>query len=236
MLMETFVTRDGATTLDSESVTTLDSQEVQEIVGEEAERSPAAAIAALVRARMAVQGSGQSLPRLSAGHGATAVVDEDDAWVRSDVRAALAGVDFGGITGFALSRGGRGPRSPDSSIYPGMDVEPGARDRSVVKGYLITGSEDHKIRFWDLGKPERSAVVSGLDIEAEEPDFKYVSVRPIPESLPDLTFYFPLSGPSVVYPTRHALSSRPIQMTLRNLELLDLTAAPDSFQTTNNNC
>lgn len=38
-------------------------------------------------------------------------------------------------------------------------------------GYLITGGEDRKLRFWDLGRASKSSVISGLDIDDEVPTF-----------------------------------------------------------------
>ncbi|GAA5934969.1 ubiquitin-binding serine/threonine protein kinase VPS15 [Sporobolomyces koalae] len=47
----------------------------------------------------------------------------------------------------------------------------GPRDGNVDGGYFLTGGEDRKIRFWDLGRTGRSAIVSGLDIDEEIPTF-----------------------------------------------------------------
>ncbi|MBW0474452.1 hypothetical protein O181_014167 [Austropuccinia psidii MF-1] len=43
---------------------------------------------------------------------------------------------------------------------------------SIPSGYLITGGEDRKIRFWDLSGSARSNIISGLEIEEERPQFK----------------------------------------------------------------
>lgn len=45
-------------------------------------------------------------------------------------------------------------------------------------GFLITSGADRKLRFWDLGKVEASAVFSGL--EAEEGKPSYVFTQPVP--------------------------------------------------------
>ncbi|EPS40234.1 hypothetical protein H072_5960 [Dactylellina haptotyla CBS 200.50] len=45
-------------------------------------------------------------------------------------------------------------------------------------GFLITSGADRKLRFWDLGKMEASAVFSGL--EAEEGKPSYVVAHPVP--------------------------------------------------------
>lgn len=38
-------------------------------------------------------------------------------------------------------------------------------------GYLMTGGEDRKVRFWDLESIEKSTIVSGLDLEDDRPLF-----------------------------------------------------------------
>lgn len=48
-------------------------------------------------------------------------------------------------------------------------------------GYLITGGGDRKLRYWDLGRPSGSAVVSGLDIDEERPVYSYVPPKWIRE-------------------------------------------------------
>lgn len=45
-------------------------------------------------------------------------------------------------------------------------------------GFLITSGADRKLRFWDLGKVEASAVFSGLDAEEGKPS--YVFTQPVP--------------------------------------------------------
>jgi phosphoinositide-3-kinase regulatory subunit 4 len=37
---------------------------------------------------------------------------------------------------------------------------------------MICGSDDRKLRLWDLGKPERSMVLSGIDAENEKPTYQ----------------------------------------------------------------
>ena len=79
---------------------------------------------------------------------------------RPGVRAFLVGVDY--------------PLQGDQR-YRGQAEE---REGKEDKGYLITGGEDRKVRFWDLGRTERSAVVSGLEMDDERPVFTCVSLLP----------------------------------------------------------
>ncbi|KAJ7865275.1 hypothetical protein B0H13DRAFT_2067981, partial [Mycena leptocephala] len=39
------------------------------------------------------------------------------------------------------------------------------------RGFMVTGSEDRKLRLWDLSKLERTTVLSGLESEHERPSF-----------------------------------------------------------------
>lgn len=73
------------------------------------------------------------------------------------VRAFLVGSDYS-------SNGDGGAerlRAHSGEVMP--------QDLKSDGGYLITGGEDRKVRYWDLSKSERSAVVSGLDIDDERP-------------------------------------------------------------------
>ena len=150
-LIETFSTR--AVVSASEAA-----EEPQEISVDEAEMDPAAAIAALVRARQE-SGSfdgiakpagyiGMETPRLDAPQPPF-----------PDVRAVVAGAEFGGHTVIHRSH----MAEPDSKL-----------SRSSGKGFLITGSEDCKLRYWDLGRPERSVILSGVEVESDKPTFKCV--------------------------------------------------------------
>ncbi|KAI0357817.1 hypothetical protein OH77DRAFT_1303761 [Trametes cingulata] len=133
--------------------------EPKEVTGVEAEMSPAAAIAALVRAR---QESGSLEPGARRG----GIVGNDTARSESplapspDVRAIVAGVEFGGHT--VLHRSHMGEPDTKSSARPSG------------RGFLLTGSEDCKLRFWDLGRPERSVVLSGLEGDHDKPAYSVV--------------------------------------------------------------
>ena len=71
------------------------------------------------------------------------------------VRAMVAGMDFGG-------------HSLRSDL-----LEDGLTSRSSARsGYIITGSEDTKIRFWDLSNPERSTVLSGGENDSHSVSYR----------------------------------------------------------------
>jgi hypothetical protein len=56
--------------------------------------------------------------------------------------------------------------------------ESGSSSRSAGRGFMLSGSEDRKIRLWDLGRVERTSVLSGLESEQERPSFRYVLILP----------------------------------------------------------
>lgn len=71
------------------------------------------------------------------------------------VRAMVSGIDFGG-------------HSLRSDL-----LEDGLSSRSSGRsGYIITGSEDTKIRFWDLSNPERSTVLSGGENDSHSVSYR----------------------------------------------------------------
>ncbi|PPQ92492.1 hypothetical protein CVT25_010325 [Psilocybe cyanescens] len=122
--------------------------EPQDVAGTDAEIAPAAAIAALVRSH---QNSGNlddpswSSPR-----------EELPYPPAPDVRALVVGADFGGYSTI--------PRSEFAEL-DSTSVRPTSR------GFVITGSDDWKIRLWDLGKFDRTAVLSGIENESERPSY-----------------------------------------------------------------
>lgn len=155
-LVETYGTRTVAST--SQAV----EAEPIEIKALEAERSPAAAIAKLVRSRQEAQDtppplvsrrrtSLQRIPTVADGlHNQS-----------SDVVAFAIGADFGGHS--TIHR---------SSMADPDDVGSGRAGGS--RGFVICGSEDRKIRLWDLSKVERSILLSTPEEEAEKPTYRYV--------------------------------------------------------------
>jgi phosphoinositide-3-kinase regulatory subunit 4 len=38
----------------------------------------------------------------------------------------------------------------------------------------VSGSEDRKLTLWDLGKIERTTILSGAELENEKPSYRYV--------------------------------------------------------------
>jgi len=148
-LMETYATREivaGGTSADEEL------PQPAEVTGEPTEVNPATAIAALVRSR---QQSRTSLDRF-AKRPAQSSSPGDSSLVRPslDVRTMVVGSDLGGHS---------------SRIEP--DSSSGGRS-SGGRGFMISGSEDRKLRLWDLARVERSAVLSGAETEIEKAGYK----------------------------------------------------------------
>lgn len=154
VLVETFLTRAGSTS--SEPNPNLDPQEVS---GVETNTNPAAAIAALVRSR---QAGGDSLNKRARLSSHSTYKDELTPGPAPDVRAIAVGLDFGGHS--LVHRSGVSDLTDISSST-----------RSIGRGFMVSGSEDRKIRLWDLGRLERTSVLSGLESEQEKPTFRCIS-------------------------------------------------------------
>ena len=149
-LVETFATR-------SAPVPSAPIPEPQESLAQSAETSPAAAIAALVRARQ----DGGSAPAdfvSSRRRGSAAPMPMPVEAPSPDVHALVLGSEFGGHG--ALHRS------------PMAELDDSALGRSGGRGFMLCGSEDRRIRLWELGKMERSAVLSGPDAESEKPVYR----------------------------------------------------------------
>ncbi|KAI0037081.1 ARM repeat-containing protein [Vararia minispora EC-137] len=116
------------------------SEEPITLVTQDAEPSPASAISALVRARQ--QGGGLATSRRQSEAGGEYTRPSPDA------RALLVGQEFGGHT----------VHRAVSTL--GSDGHP-----TAGRGFMITGSEDRRLRLWDLGRIERTTVLSGTDGE-----------------------------------------------------------------------
>ena len=149
-LVESFVTRTASTPSEEPSPEPL------EIIGVDADPSPAAAIAALVRSRQSGDLGARSASRISVDNNMLPTPV-------SDVRTFVAGLEFGGHS--------VAHRSDFSAL--GTDIN---ASRASGRGFIISGSEDRKIRLWDLGKPERTVVLSGLDSESERPTYQSVYI------------------------------------------------------------
>lgn len=90
---------------------------------------------------------------------------------RPGVRTFLLGQDYAAPSD---ARGAAAAMAAASlSPWAGEEgVVEGARRRSEAGGgYLLTGGEDRKLRFWNLGQVGESGVVSGLDLDEPEPAF-----------------------------------------------------------------
>jgi len=131
------------------SSTAEPTQEPQEITGLEAESGPAAAIAALVRSR---EGLSTSAERRGG--------DEFIPPPVPDIRAMLVGIDFGG----------HGLHRLDFANQEGASAM-----RSVSRGFMITGSEDRKIRLWDLSTLPRTSILSGVEADYERPSYNSIA-------------------------------------------------------------
>ncbi|KAG6826329.1 hypothetical protein H0H92_000291 [Tricholoma furcatifolium] len=150
VLMETFMTRTGSS---ADAV-----PDPHELTGVDADTSPAAAIASLVRSRQN-GGDLDSVPRLTSRRTSSAKESSVPATPAPDVRAFVVGLDF---AGHATPH-----RSELSDFVEGLSTV-----RSTHKGFMISGSEDRKLRLWDLGKLERTAILSGLDSDLERPSYQ----------------------------------------------------------------
>jgi phosphoinositide-3-kinase regulatory subunit 4 len=125
-----------------------------EVVGETTDENPAAAIAALVRSR---QQSRKSQDRLLKR---PQVFDVPLA-PSPDIRAIVVGRDFGGSS--TIHRSG-----PTELVSNFNTVERATDGRE----FLVTGSEDRKLRLWDLNRVERTAILSGFENETEKPSYE----------------------------------------------------------------
>jgi phosphoinositide-3-kinase regulatory subunit 4 len=110
--------------------------------------SPAAAIAALVKAR---QAASETYVRPS-------TISAPPALPSAETRALLVGTDLGGI-------------SHRGEVVMDLAVEGVASTRR--RGFMITGAEDRAIRLWDLAKTEHSTLLSNspLDGADERPSY-----------------------------------------------------------------
>lgn len=152
-LVETFITRVADNPQEGE--------EPQEVPSEQAEMSPAAAIAALVRSRQENGGSIDSAVRRPRPGPQGTLREDLSTQMCTDTRAIIVGSEFGGHS--AIHRSTMGDQS---------GIKPSGRSS---RGFILSGSEDRKIRFWDLGKIDRSAILSGTENESERPVYRFVS-------------------------------------------------------------
>jgi phosphoinositide-3-kinase regulatory subunit 4 len=150
-LKETFVT-----TFDTAKAKKL-SEETISTTSTDAETSPSAAISSLVRMRQQdglLSSANVSRGPLSPGADSAPALPPSP-----DVRALVAGVDFGGHSTAARS---------DLGISSTIQL------RGSARGFMITGSADRKLRLLDFARSDRTGVLSGLDSESERPSYRYV--------------------------------------------------------------
>lgn len=140
-LVETYATRVVENT--SEAL-----EEPPDVSAGNAEPSAASAIAALVKARQSSTSSAGT-PRRASSESAPA--EQLSSGPVPVIRAICVGYEFGG----------------HSTMYRATAEghAPGGR------GFMISGSEDRRLRLWDLGKVERTTVLSGIEIESEKPTY-----------------------------------------------------------------
>lgn len=127
--------------------------EPQDHSGGTTEPTAAAAIAALLRTRqhgLSTQGT-----RRSSAEGPTREPMPNGP--SSDIRALVVGHEFGGHSTIHRSAG---------SYLNSEGHSTGGR------GFMVSGSEDRKLTLWDLGKVERTAVLSGAELENEKPSYR----------------------------------------------------------------
>ncbi|KIJ16339.1 hypothetical protein PAXINDRAFT_132235 [Paxillus involutus ATCC 200175] len=153
VLVESFVTR--TTMSASEPI-----PEPEEQTGADAEQSPAAAIAALVNSRYPGGAAYANFSKRDRG-GSQSIDREDLLPARSpDVRAMVVGLDFGGHSGIYRSE----------IVDLSADVPTSNRNR----GFIVSGSEDRRIRLWDLSRLERTSVLVGAEPEYDRPSYSTV--------------------------------------------------------------
>jgi phosphoinositide-3-kinase, regulatory subunit 4 len=145
-LVETYGTR-----IVSKASAALD--EPQDHSGGMTEPSAASAIAALVRARQ--HGTGPQGTRRPS----TEAPMQEPLFNGSspDIRALVVGHEFGGHSTIHRSAG---------SSLNSEGLSTGGR------GFMVSGSEDRKLTLWDLGKVERTTILSGAELENEKPSYR----------------------------------------------------------------
>lgn len=147
-LMETYATREMVAGFSADE----ELDQPAEVTGEPMEDNPAMAVSALVRSRQQSKTPLDRFPKRPAQSGSPG----DAPLVRPslDVRTIIVGIDVGG----------------HSSKFE-LESSTGGRS-SGGRGFMISGSEDRRLRLWDLARVERSAVLSGAETEVEKPWYR----------------------------------------------------------------
>ncbi|KAL4253381.1 Serine/threonine-protein kinase Vps15-like protein [Abortiporus biennis] len=149
-LVEKFCTRTTSGTPD----TVLEPELVS---GEDAEISPADAIAALVQARQEGNINYSATRRRSNTQAIRTSREGLLVSPSSSVRAIIVGTDFAGHG--AVHR---------TAMADQATTRPSAR------GFMVTGSEDHRLRFWDFGRVDKCMVLSGPEGDVDKPTYSAV--------------------------------------------------------------
>ncbi|KAI0050276.1 ARM repeat-containing protein [Auriscalpium vulgare] len=130
--------------------------EPREMSGGSPEPSAASAIAALVRARQQGAGSGMSRRSSSEASAREPLLTGPSL----DMRAILVGHEFGGHSTTHRSAG---------STLNADGQSTGGR------GFMVSGSEDRKLRLWDLARVDRTTVLSGMESEGDRPTYSTIA-------------------------------------------------------------
>ena len=132
--------------------------EPQDTSGGTTEPSAATAIATLVRARQHSIGSGPQGTRRPSAEGPSREFIHNG--FSLDIRALVVGLEFGGHSTVHRSAG--------SSLNLDGHSTGG-------RGFMVSGSADRKLTLWDVGKVERTTILSGAELENEKPSYRYSS-------------------------------------------------------------
>ena len=171
VFIESYVTR--TTTSASEPV-----PEPEHHAGADAEPSPASAITALVNSRYP---GGTAYANFSKhNRGSSQSVQREDSLPAPcpDIRSMVVGLDFGGHSGIHRSE----------IIDLSSDTPVSNRSR----GFVVSGSEDRRIRLWDLSKLERTTVLVSPEAERDKPAYRYV--HPLQRFVTELNMSIALFG------------------------------------------
>ncbi|KAI9511419.1 ARM repeat-containing protein, partial [Russula earlei] len=148
-LVETYGTR-------TTSKASANLEEPQDRSGGATEPTAAAAIATLVRTRQ--HGVGTQRTRFSSTEPQTREAVANGPYL--DIHGLVVGHEFGGHSTIHRSAGS----SLNSEGYS-----------TGGRGFMVSGSEDRKLRLWDLGKLERTTILSGGELENEKPSYSSIS-------------------------------------------------------------
>jgi len=128
--------------------------EPQDPSGGTTEPSAATAIATLVRARQHSIGSGLQGTHRPSAEGPSRESLRNG--LSLDIRALVVGLEFGGHSTVHRSAG--------SSLNLDGHSTGG-------RGFMVSGSADRKLTLWDIGKAERTTILSGAELENEKPSY-----------------------------------------------------------------